>query len=79
MDARQPAAYGSRRTAEREVTNVAQSTSMEQFIKGVEALSNEEVEQLAKVVRRERKRRGLLPGKSREADQGQSNRGGQAG
>ena len=52
---------------------------MEQFIKGVEALSNEEVEQLAKVVRRERKRRGLLPAKSREADQGQSNRSGQAG
>jgi hypothetical protein len=50
---------------------MAEGTRMEQFIKGVEVLSDEELAQLAKVVRKERKRRGLKMPRTKEADQAQ--------
>jgi hypothetical protein len=40
-----------------------------QLIKVVEALSDDEVEQFAKVVKKERKRRGLIMPRNKEAGQ----------
>ena len=57
---------------------MAARSGFEQVSAIITSLSDGDIERLAKLVRRERKRRGLLPGKTREADQGQSNRGGRA-
>jgi hypothetical protein len=69
VDLGRAVAYGSSRTAEREAASMAEGTGIEQLIKVVEALSDDEVEQFAKVVKKERKRRGLIMPRNKEAGQ----------
>jgi hypothetical protein len=70
--------YGSTRTAETEVAAMVASPDIEQLTRTIESLSDEDIERLAKVVRTERKRRGLKTSKSGETDQGGQKRGKQA-
>ena len=49
---------------------MAISSEIEKLVEVVKSLSNDDINRLAKLVRQERKRRGLKTSKSRDTDQG---------
>ena len=63
-------AYGSSRTAEAEVAGMALPSWIEQLVESVPSFSNEDLDRLHRAVQRERRKRGLVPMKGRDADQG---------
>jgi hypothetical protein len=71
VDLERSVAYGSTRTADAEVAAMAGSSRIEQVVEVVKTLSDEDLNHLAKVVRRERKQRGLKESRGGKANQGE--------
>ena len=71
LDLRRQVAYGGSRTNESEIAAMPASPEVKQLTDTIKSLSNEDIDKLANVVRRERKRRGLKTKKAAQ-DQGGS-------